>query len=698
MDTPTRVTIASLVRQRGAGELTREDFFEKLTTLQLASATADSAPFEPHHVDDARYSPYSELDQTYANDNPREFSSPYFRETAAAGDNWWPADADGSCEEYSDRRSSGASASLAAALAPPSPREVWCSDNEAEESIPRFSKDPALLQRYEYPAHGNARGSFASNSLRSEHHYDKVARQGADVHELQTATERGVPPSPPLTPKNVRGLSGGHHGDAISQSSVRRNVDASHKEFVQRNFRWDLQRTQRCQELRRQRETQEFAECSFHPAVSSRNSLTQHEVSTSAREHRPAALSAAEIAALTERLAQPSVAAPRLSMDAMQWREKRELEELQHCTFRPNVSKSSRSFQPRNMPLSTTLSTCDAVSDDVDPLECGSSVAERRADEAMQDRSMSFAPLTNPVPPSMCNARAYLNDNVFDRLTRTAPEAQRSVSATTRRRDQRQHYAQHSHDSSYSSDPTPCTTLGRCHSEVGLGGDGGHARVMNFLHRQSHLEEDRRSRLARLEQENTPAHQPSLCDRSIRLAERQRARRGSGSRGRLERSASVTSDPNALECTFKPKITREAAKRQPRSVEQLSAGDQKRRQARVEKLRSEKERKEQQAANYVHEVKDYNGVKSRLRILEDPDTYVERMEKVRKAAADRVAKDAARGRDRELAECTFTPVVRPAPDFVRRMAESYRSVRNLKEKEKENLSQSGCEVAKPEWR
>jgi hypothetical protein len=237
--------------------------------------------------------------------------------------------------------------------------------------------------------------------------------------------------------------------------------------------------------------------------------------------------------------------------------------------------------------------------------------------------------------------------------------------------------------------------------------------IISFLHRQNECERLRRERLEDIFVETAPTLQPTICDRSALLAERRRSRReqsSSDSRSLL----GIAADADALkgvlklqdqECTFKPVITKLAKDMELTSISVRTEGEMKRREAKAAKLREELREKEMQGVSFEPNLNtadtlppELAQVPSSIQVLEKPDAYLKQLEKKRLNTEKAHEREKKRNLEKEMAECTFKPEVRSAPEFVQRMAETYRLVRNLKEKE--NYSHDGCleDAVRPEWR
>ncbi len=74
----------------------------------------------------------------------------------------------------------------------------------------------------------------------------------------------------------------------------------------------------------------------------------------------------------------------------------------------------------------------------------------------------------------------------------------------------------------------------------------------------------------------------------------------------------------------------------------------------------------------------------------DPESYVARLSAEAAAQADRARRALAEAEAAQLAECTFSPRVHDAPEYVKRIARSMALTRAVKASEPT--------AAKPEWR
>ncbi|CAL1154795.1 unnamed protein product [Cladocopium goreaui] len=116
--------------------------------------------------------------------------------------------------------------------------------------------------------------------------------------------------------------------------------------------------------------------------------------------------------------------------------------------------------------------------------------------------------------------------------------------------------------------------------------------------------------------------------------------------------------------------------REPRGTSELGPKDQRRREERARRRLEEKARKEAKvsAGYFKPSVNSYQNVGSRIRILEEPETYLDRVSRTRARALQVI-------RNQCKEDYPFQPKVQPAPALVQRMARSHRTLKEVREKE-----------------
>ncbi|CAE8656881.1 unnamed protein product, partial [Polarella glacialis] len=153
--------------------------------------------------------------------------------------------------------------------------------------------------------------------------------------------------------------------------------------------------------------------------------------------------------------------------------------------------------------------------------------------------------------------------------------------------------------------------------------------------------------------------------------------------------------PPEADFSFRPKITSLAKQREVRGTSDLSLGEQKRRDLRSKCRKEEFTKREAGRYSFKPQVNSYNGVGSRLRVLEEADTLIERMARSRQATLSRCQMDVTRIQEKTDAENTFHPQVKAAPELIRRMAESHRALRELRQQELHR--DASTEKTRPAW-
>lgn len=779
MDSPLRLGVANLVRQRGAGEISRDSFFEELAALQTAVTGTPWTGIGAGAAYDGMPSVYG-LGDSWASEEgilpPTNFVSATPFDSVDLSMQQSLAHGLSATGEGTHDWSSGAhlltGADARALILGRNNHlrhavEAWTAPGSSAashtqpSSVP-FSQDPpAFGARLDRALGGDLLPPTATPSPTSAWplnprafpeawgHPDEVQwfDSQSEQEDVTSAFNRFLPERWPGLPQGaafarVLGDSAGYiplaspshpHGRASTGSSsrspsphpndsspvdssfasapsrigLRRSVgsDSPYASFTQRSEVWEKQRAQRCQELRRQRDEQEMSECPFFPARAQKRSTSSATSSTrcrgSSRGSSTGGLSSRAAAALGTRLSRPMSG---MSRDALIARAEREREELKECTFQPDISKSSRSRQLCTSSSAASLNTSTgeaAISDFGQSFVrgCRSLSADAARGKATtsgaricRPQPRLFVPVTNSVHKDMVNARAYLAEDVFSRLMQPSPEMLSQSCSSISGSPTRQSHRESRGNGGKSSEV--CTTS-KCQSAASRSDES----FISFLHRQNTCEEWRRERLSSIKAATDPPHRPVLCDRSIQLADRHRARRErSLEKGGIDTNAAAKEPAKEQECSFRPQITEAAKQRERRSLSELSAGDQRRREAKMDRLREQfaKEMKDETFAPHFYNTVE--GVQSRLRVLQDPDSYLERVAKARSIQATRCEQERKRLLAKEAAECTFKPQVKSAPQFVQRMAESYRLVRSLKEKENESLDQCSDSTSRPEWR
>ena len=131
--------------------------------------------------------------------------------------------------------------------------------------------------------------------------------------------------------------------------------------------------------------------------------------------------------------------------------------------------------------------------------------------------------------------------------------------------------------------------------------------------------------------------------------------------------------------------------RRNRSVAEMAYGDSKKKSEKIEFLKEMAEEKFKESINpSTFQSKSYANVKSKLQILDDPHSYIDRIknQQRRKEAETQILKD-EKARQ-EVAECTHSPNIIDAPGYVKQIARNMAMIRSEMAVEET--------TAKPQWR
>ena len=157
----------------------------------------------------------------------------------------------------------------------------------------------------------------------------------------------------------------------------------------------------------------------------------------------------------------------------------------------------------------------------------------------------------------------------------------------------------------------------------------------------------------------------------------------------LSRSKAVLShDPD---CTFAPAINPYSQRLRRRTFSDLSRGDALKKETATRLLRLRLEQEEISGITFKPAINQKSqNAEGRLRVLSEPETYIARLSAEAATQQDKARRAAANAEVNALAECTFTPAVHDAPEYIKRIARSMALTRAVR-------SVSGT-AQKNEWR
>ncbi|KAA0146305.1 hypothetical protein FNF27_05486 [Cafeteria roenbergensis] len=198
-----------------------------------------------------------------------------------------------------------------------------------------------------------------------------------------------------------------------------------------------------------------------------------------------------------------------------------------------------------------------------------------------------------------------------------------------------------------------------------------------FMQRQEAALRRREEHAQAVREATQPAFAPKLCKRSLDLVtaedhgtflERVRKTAVRQEHEVLRERATRSRDPH---CTFRPAINPVSAAMPARTADELSRGDAIQRETRIRLARLRLEQSRSSDAPFRPTLNANSAaVEGRLRVLQDPEGYIERVQREAAIASDKQRRAAAERETKEVDECTFRPEVHDAPAYVKRIARS----------------------------
>ena len=540
-------------------------------------------------------------------------------------------------------------------------------NNNNEEDYPqtnnnnRSGKQTVSMEQFmasrETPVRGTGRDRSGSTSSRQE-------RRELEI-KMQNMKECTFQPQITELPKGY---------------AANNNLNGKEKpEFHHRMNRW---KDRKEQQLRRERDRKEQAkmdDCTFQPKI---NKTSRRTASLGRRDYKD----------VVDRL-YSSKKKSRVNEEDI--RAKREEEFRRTCTFQPNLGRKQRKFGNNNRNRNNQSFHQRSQT------PRGRSRKSDIKPSGMEE--CTFKPKVNNVPRKFGSAQLYLQNNVHDRLS--TPRAARGK--VNKDKDG------YDSDNEIKSKAKPVMNMDSFMSSLNANGGGNNrrpqsarrsrpgemklnrAQFQNFLARQNKRQTRKSKNVARLKQEATPSNQPALCKRSLKLA----AKTTNGDfmtrlakdalrkeHDNLRKKAILAKEPD---CTFTPNILASSRARRPRSVTELSRGDSLKREtaARLMKLKAEQD--ELEGLTFQPRLNPSNA-KGKLRVVSNPESYLERVQKEQEIFSDKRRKAAQEQERKQFAECTFHPKTNDAPAYIKRIAKSMALARKARPSKKKSR--------KPDWK
>jgi len=210
------------------------------------------------------------------------------------------------------------------------------------------------------------------------------------------------------------------------------------------------------------------------------------------------------------------------------------------------------------------------------------------------------------------------------------------------------------------------------------------AKIEEFLERQKQKELAKQERLQKIKGEIDRKYAQTR-KMSKKSAEIMKNSPQEAFFNRLERSKSAREEKVEevkkvveRDYTFRPRINPESQALRARSPEERSFGDAKRVATKLAALKKQRDELAMDGVTFQPQTiaaANTVSVQGKLRILSDPESYMERIQEENKRIQQRRQEVKMQAESQELADCTFRPEVHEAPAYVRRIANSMQRLR-----------------------
>ncbi|TMW66095.1 hypothetical protein Poli38472_003860 [Pythium oligandrum] len=509
--------------------------------------------------------------------------------------------------------------------------------------------------------------------------------------------------------------------DGINPSGKNKNSsNGDEGKFHARVTRWKSQKDALREQMKQQLLQSELDECTFAPRVNPKSTKVVAKL-RGRQKSIGGDTEAVNGQSVSERLYQEADNYKAREELAARLKADEEAEVQRECTFKPRIN--------RNNPLTDKVKPKYMEIPRKDTPVITPAVMEAAAKELEE---CTFQPKVNPINPEMVSAQLYLQQNIYERLSRPCVpvsdagsvagdgESARYVNGNCSesldddmldemmgirtRRTQDDFYVRDQRRRG-SSSVQKQQQRQRPRSAGGVASDDEKnersRRFDDFLERQQFHEQARRKKLETTQQQLVPPHKPSINKKSLMMMEN--GRKGDfleritkyairKEQDTVKKKTVRVSDPN---CTFKPTINTYSAKRQPRSVTELSRGDLLRRETTQRLMKLKMEQEEMASLTFRPQLNRVSQrIEGRLKILDSPDTYLQRIQQQSQAQTIKHRRAVQEKEMEEFAECTFKPRTIDAPAYVQRIARSVSLTKALK-KQQEAAAKAN---EKPEWK
>jgi hypothetical protein len=408
------------------------------------------------------------------------------------------------------------------------------------------------------------------------------------------------------------------------------------------------------------------------------------------------------------------------------------------CTFQPKIgSRTSRfaDIEPRYDRPTTAmkLKQKKPISDDhpyqsMDPYAYVA--PEAILGQTKEMKECTFTPKVKGVGNSMSSAKLYVSSNVVDRLTRPSSGSARGDESIA---------GDENFDITYGGDRNIIDinsfmcTLGGAMGIPGL--PGAHQRqsyppdsrsrdgfseasapamtpeenrarqkaFSSFMGRLEQMEARKVRHAEEMRQSSTPTFKPALCRRSLNMSERsfngnflERVERNTIKReDQLQRrDMSFNGEKDA---TFRPELTRRSERMRARTSFEMSKGDLLRKEASKKMLEARLTEETKKDMTFKPKItkKAREEAHSFLKLGEDTSYHLDRHQETLMRQKLVREYESQRREEAETEGCTFAPVLKDCPSYIKRIA---RSVATIKSSKGEKARQMGAKAKSAEER
>jgi hypothetical protein len=327
------------------------------------------------------------------------------------------------------------------------------------------------------------------------------------------------------------------------------------------------------------------------------------------------------------------------SLNHEQLREMKEKHEFRECTFQPKTNVSPSKFSQETIErlskhrdlagytqsrqakeqekLLKELAIC-TFEPMINSVHADSRYLSQSPSKPRKAEEPSFAPQVKGALKNMKSVREYLKLDPFERLSKPQAEVSLKIESPEAR--------------------SPKKDL------------NGQISKKSFFERQAFYELQKFEKRENLQVFN---HQPVINERSKKMVKKTFDERN---QEMIEKRKKPKKDPYVY--SFRPKITRMAKLRKYRSFHEISSDRRK-----GEVIESPENRFDLKIP-----VKSFDGIKSKLQILNDPEGFIERLKNEQRRRDEEIMEMKEDRMRKELEECTYQPNVIDSPEYVKQIA------------------------------